>query len=353
MKKHILSVRLQSLIFPGLSLVVALLFMLLLPDTLNEYLYKGKIYPVLRTMLNGLFGYSPFPAFFLLFFAILLYFVAIVFYAWKEKAFLKGGIRILALLTMLLSAFFWLWGIHYSLPSPTVDIRSDQIEIRSKDVLKTIDKALAHRYLISRDTDAIPPEWPHNLEQELKLKQLQWLHKGIALLGYPPLKAALQVRYWPKGSLLRVGVSGIYLPFTGEPTMDRALHALRMPSTALHELGHSMGFTGEGDCNLIAYLAGMQSDNPFVRYSALLERLRDELYLLAMTDFEAYEAVKSAIPEAINSDMMSIRMHHSKYKGKLTNVGYWMNDQYLKSLGVEDGIDDYWNWILKLKKLNM
>jgi hypothetical protein len=353
MKKHILSASLQSLIFPGLTIIAALVFMLLLPEAWVEHFYKGQLYPLVRTMLNVLFGYSPIPAIFFIAAVILIYILAVVFYAWKGRAFRKGAIRILNLFIIILSAFFWLWGIHYSLPSPTVDVRSDKIEIQAEDVLQTMEKALSFRRLVLQDTDSISPEWPVLLEQELQRNHLQWLHEGIALLGYPPLKAAIKVRYWPKGTLLRVGVSGIYLPFTGEPTMDRALHVLRMPSTALHEWGHSMGFTGEGDCNLIAYLAAMQSDNAFVKYSALLERMRDEMYLLAMMDFEAYEEVKTAIPDAINSDMMSIRMHHSQFRGKLTNVGYWMNDQYLKSLGVEDGIDDYWNWILKLKKLNM
>jgi hypothetical protein len=353
MKKHILNARLQSLFFFGMTLVAALIFMYLLPESWVEHIYKGQLYPLVRTVLNGVFGYSPIPAIFIIIALILIYLVAVIFYTWKERAFQKGGIRILSLLTVILSAFFWLWGIHYSLPSPTVDIRSDKILIQGQDVAKTIEMALSERREILSDTDSVSPEWPLHIEQELQANHLKWLHDGIAILGYPPLKAALRVRYWPKGSLLRVGVSGIYLPFTGEPTMDRALHALRMPSTALHEWGHSMGFTGEGDCNLIAYLAAIQSDNAFVRYSALLERLRDEMYLLAMLDFKAYEAVKSSIPEAINSDMMSIKTHHGQYRGKLTNVGYWINDQYLKSLGVEDGVDDYWKWIIKLRKLEL
>lgn len=353
MKRHILGARLQSLTFPALTLALSLILMLMLPESWMEVFYKGLLYPSVRTILNGLFGYSPVPAIFVIIALILTYFFGVCYFAWRERAFGKGGIRILAILIMILSSFFWLWGIHYSLPSPTVDIQSDRIAVESEDVLKTIDMALTARRELFHDTDSISPDWPSHLEQDLHQNQTQWLHEGIALIGYPPLKAALKVRYWPKGTLLRVGVSGIYLPFTGEPTMDRGLHALRMPSTALHELGHSMGFTGEGDCNLIAYLAAMQSDNPFVRYSAQLERLRDELYLLAMTDFEAYQAVKFAIPEAINKDMLSIRMHHNQYKGKLTNVGYWMNDQYLKSLGVEDGIDDYWKWVIKLQQLEM
>jgi len=351
MKQHILKARLQSLLYPALCLLAALLFMWLCPEAWNGYVYKDKVYPVVRTLLNTLFGYSPVPAFSILFLGVFSYVIAVLFFSVKERSFYEGAIRLVALVFIILAAFFWLWGIHYSLPSPTVDIDSEQMEILASDVEATIEKSLETRRAFVNDSDSITPEWSFEVVEDMQRHYQLWHDKGLAILGYPSLKAARRIRYWPKGALLGVGISGMYFPFTGEPTLDRALHMLRLPSTALHEWGHSMGFTGEGDCNLIAYLAAMQSDNSFVKYSALLERLRDELYLLAILDFETYELVKNAIPDPINRDMMSIIAHHGRYRGKLSDVGHWMNDQYLKSLGVEDGLDDYWKWVIKLRKL--
>ncbi|MEZ4685085.1 MAG: DUF3810 family protein [Bacteroidia bacterium] len=52
--------------------------------------------------------------------------------------------------------------------------------------------------------------------------------------------------------------------------MTRALHHLEVPVTAAHEMGHALGFTDEGVCNFLGYLACIDSDEPLLQYAGRL-----------------------------------------------------------------------------------
>ena len=58
-----------------------------------------------------------------------------------------------------------------------------------------------------------------------------------------------------------------------------------------------------------------------------------------------------SMPVQIMEDMYLIRKHHAQYRGRLSEFGDWMNDQYLKTNGIESGVEDYTQWILMVRKL--
>lgn len=342
----------QPMLLISVSLLIsALLLLYALPESFNQLIFRETSYPVTRSILNLLFSKLPFPGFWILIFFTL---AVIVFAIWhivqKQRRF-KGIYLAINTFMLIPAAFFWLWGLHYGISETSLQSIQASKEITSEDILWTIEKSMSTRALLCNEADSISPIWPANLQRQMEANALLWVKNTLIENSLPHQHPAGTMRYWPEGFLLRWGISGMYFPFSGEPTVDKGLHAIRVPHTILHEWAHSYGYTGEGDCNLIGYLACMKSNDPFIRYSAYLERLKDELYLMAIIDYDKYMTLKEKLPAPIKRDFRSIRQHHLKYKGRLSDTGEWMNDRYLKSMGIEDGTDNYYKWVLKLKQM--
>lgn len=314
-----------------------------------QQIYSPYLYPQIRQLLNHSFGSLPFSSVLI----ILAFILILGIYIVAKQILLKNKTLsiayLLSYILYLLVLFFWIWGFYYNdqilIPQPHIE----QYPLRQNTVLKTFHKA--ENYRTQLYTDSIYPEWNEKMLTLIEDSGRIWLTQTIEQLGKVPNQSSKQIRKWPKGFLLRWGIVGMYFPFSGESTIDGGLHAIRYPSTVLHELAHSMGFTNEGDCNLIAYLAAQKTSNSFIRYSAELERLREEMYFAAMQNSNLFDTLKKDLPQQIEKDLNQIRAYHAKYRGKLTDVGNWINDQYLKALSGENGIDEYWLWVIKLQIL--
>ena len=65
-------------------------------------------------------------------------------------------------------------------------------------------------------------------------------------------------------------ITGVYTFFTGEANLNVNFPDYTLPFTAAHELAHQRGIAREDEANFIAFLVCMESDDPYIRYSALL-----------------------------------------------------------------------------------
>ena len=72
----------------------------------------------------------------------------------------------------------------------------------------------------------------------------------------------------------RLGLSGFYMPFTGEPNFNDAQPDFDLPYVIAHEKAHQRGFAREDEANFIAFLVCVNSTDPYLRYSGYLNALR-------------------------------------------------------------------------------
>ena len=68
-------------------------------------------------------------------------------------------------------------------------------------------------------------------------------------------------------------MKGYYFPFSMEANINFVMHPLNRPATMCHELAHLRGYIYEDEANFIAYLACIQSEDLYVRYSGYLSVL--------------------------------------------------------------------------------
>ncbi|MCO5232623.1 MAG: DUF3810 family protein [Chitinophagales bacterium] len=339
----------KFVLFSVILFFITIFLFVLPPQYFIQPIYSSYLYPIIRAFLNYTFGALPFSSVFIVLSVIIFIGLFIIIRQIILKNIYLFIAYFISYILSLLTIFFWIWGFNYNAHILVPQPHLEQFPLKQSTVLKTFSHAAFYRSQIH--SDIILPKWDKKTLQLVEDSGRIWLTQAIELLGQQPNKSSNRIKNWPDGFLLRWGIVGMYFPFSGESTIDGGLHALRYPSTALHEWAHSMGYTNEGDCNLIAYLAAQRSSNAFIRYSAEIERLREEMYFMAMQNPNKYDSLKNELPEQIEKDLNQIRAYHAKYRGKLTEVGNWINDQYLKTLSGENGIDEYWLWVIKLQIL--
>ena len=106
---------------------------------------------------------------------------------------------------------------------------------------------------------------------------------GLNFTGKPRTK-----EFYPAGFMRKMGIMGIYFPFTGESYIDPAIHVLEKPITVAHEMAHSYGVTNEGEANFIGWVICSNSDDPLLQYSGQLRLLRYQMNDLYRMSKELY-----------------------------------------------------------------
>ena len=106
------------------------------------------------------------------------------------------------------------------------------------------------------------------------IKELKKAMHGLSeefprLSGYYPRPKGLKASV----IMYETGLIGIYFPFTMESNYSTYLAQVHFPATVCHEYSHLKGYMFEDEANFLAFLACMQSDNDFVRYSGFINAL--------------------------------------------------------------------------------
>ena len=99
-------------------------------------------------------------------------------------------------------------------------------------------------------------------------------------------------------------IMGYYVPFSMEANYNDIMYVVNLPTTLCHELSHLKGFILEDEANFIGYLACVDSEDDFFRYSAYLSvlgYLDRDFYQAAGKDREVYQS-HPAISELVLRD---------------------------------------------------
>lgn len=101
-------------------------------------------------------------------------------------------------------------------------------------------------------------------------------------------------------------MQGYYFPFSMEANYNDVMNVMKKPATMCHELSHLRGYIYEDEANFISFLACIQSEDIYFRYSgylSVLNYLENDLYKFYCEDYEGFlEAVQES--ELISVDEM-------------------------------------------------
>ena len=137
-------------------------------------------------------------------------------------------------------------------------------------------------------------------------------------------------------------ITGVYTLYTGEANINVNFPDYTLPFTAAHELSHQRGINREDEANFMAFLVSLESDDPYILYSAYQNMFEYVISALYSADKDLYFDVIGRADERIIGEMVSYNTFYDKYKeNKVADVAQAVNDSYIKASGQPNGTKSY------------
>ncbi len=137
-------------------------------------------------------------------------------------------------------------------------------------------------------------------------------------------------------------ITGVYTFFTGEANINVNFPDYTVPYTAAHELAHQRGISREDEANFIAFLVCMESDDPYIRYSACLNVYEYVISALRSADKNLYRTTYAGLPQQVRNEEVAYSKFFEKYRENVAaDISQSANNAYLQSQGSTEGTRSY------------
>ena len=144
------------------------------------------------------------------------------------------------------------------------------------------------------------------------------------------------------GLMSRLGISGIFVPFTGEPTVNTGPPDVAVAFTAAHEKAHQRAITHEGEASFAAYLAlSRQRRHPYLSYAASFYAARHLLAAVRNADAEDRDRAWAALGPGPRRDLDALNAFWAQHRGMVRGAARRVNDSYLRTMRIPDGARSY------------
>jgi len=318
------------------------------PELVEEH-YSAGLFPRVRDALRGVAGALPFHLSEVL---LLLVLVTVLLALPRALAARVRGsrslrnqaahalTRVLAAAGLIYALFLVSWGlnharepyaVHAQLENSAVD--RDDLE----DVLRwLVAECNALREQVEPEDLALRPG-PGGVDPRLLAGYAALAADVPALAGGEPLLR----QAFLSPALSRLGISGIYSPFTAESHVNGEISWWVLPFASAHELAHFKGFAREDEANFIAWQACRRSPDPAIRYAATLVALSFTTGAVREYDWLQAEVLRFDLSEAVLEDLDLNRKFWASKRTVVTEVAEASNDVYLKSQGQAAGLKSY------------
>lgn len=318
-----------------------------------ETVYSRGVFSGIRWIWDFTFGLFPVPLLYIVLFLFVIWIAGKIYrrikkqynpfpLGWKTRI-TYAFLNLLAAAGFIVFTFYFLWGFNYNRISLENNLNLDVTPLETTPLKQEAELALntaieARQRITGVSIDALNNSFlPQKLESEIRKN----LVKVIKDMGYPAPGRIRIRQMWPGDLLMRFHVSGIYIPFLGEGYTAGKLTAVEKPFTLAHEMAHGLGFADEGSANFLAYLACESSENPMLQYSGRLAYWSYIAGEIAALSREEYIDLAQRMSPGMISDLKQISENWRQYRGTLAKIGEKVNERYLKSQGVKEGLRSY------------
>lgn len=315
------------------------------PNVIEKF-YSTTFNKFLRQALSSITGLFSFslaePLVFILLIILLGSFVVLIVKI-RKGGFAGQLLNILTYLSTLYVLFMLLWGFNYN--RLTFDIIG-KIEVKKSSMQELynlneslIERANNLREKVVEDTDGvmnIPGGYKDIFNRaHIGYEKASEVYKELGG-NYGPPKPVLLSKY-----MSYTGITGIYMPYTGEANVNINVPSLDLPATAAHEMAHQRGFAREDEANFIAYLTCTMHEDADFQYSGVMLALIHSMNALGDNDIELFRTLTKKYSSGLIRDLQYEREFWSKYEGRIEKAADQVNNSYLKSNGESDGIESY------------
>jgi hypothetical protein len=160
------------------------------------------------------------------------------------------------------------------------------------------------------------------------------------LAGTSPGRLGRAKPVYSSGVMSRLGLSGFYMPFTGEPNFNAAQPEFDVPYVIAHEKAHQRGFAREDEANFLAFVICIKSTDAYVRYSGYLNALKVVGAFVA-SDPDFYRGLLTRVGEGPRNDLRVRAAFWARHQGPARAVAARVNNSYLKANRIGSGAKSY------------
>lgn len=263
-------------------------------------------------------------------------------------AFTRGALRLSQDVGVLVFLFYLLWGVQYTRPGLEAHLGIEQAgEVTAPEL-----RALAQQAVDLTNTVYEELHGSSDIGEPTRAPDLTDIVPSLEL-GWDRIRADLDLPARVAGShgspkrilatplVKRLGVSGIYFPYTGEALVLGDLPGVLLGKDLGHEMAHQRGFSSESDANVLGTLVAARSSDPLARYSAysfLQRQLVTALQRVSSSD--AQEVVAGRAP-GVRRDLADLSAYWRPARTRVGAAAARVNDAMLRTHGISEGVASY------------
>ncbi len=321
---------------------LVLLQVLSLFPNVVERVYSTGIFPVISSLMRLMFGWIPFSVGDILYGLLIFWLMSRIYRHRKNITWRNSVLATLSSLSVFYLLFNLSWGLNYH----RVDLH-DKLDIGteySNDDLLAFTRGLIER------TNALHVEItadsakkvivPHSNEKifELNVKGYEKLSKRLDFLEYGTPSNKNSIISLP---LTYMGFAGYLNPFTHESNVNALLPRYSLPMTSAHEMAHQIGYASESEANFIGYMAALENDDPYIRYSALTTALRYCLSNWEARNPELMLELLGTVNDGVRANFRESRDFWARYESFIETGFHLFYDNFLKINSQDEGLESY------------
>lgn len=314
--------------------------------------YVNGIYPYISITLRWFSSIFPFAIGDLLYALLIIYILYLIlkfFWRIKKVGWVKADriqlpIAIINTFLIFYISFKLLWGINYSRPSISTQLKISDEKYTVKELV------ILGNYFIDKTNKTYTQTSSKTSYNITELKQQSVLAyqksaKQNLFFKYkvPSVKSVLNAFI-----ISKIGIEGYYNPFSGEANLNMKLPTWVLPFVSCHEIAHQLGVAREDEANLVAYLVGRNSNDMSLQYSVNYNMLRYILFEISIKSPEDYIKMRDKISPGVLADFKKENEFWAKYNDDMSNYMNITFDKFLKFNNQESGIESYQNIVVWL-----
>lgn len=347
---HVSGVKRKLIEIAVLGIILVVIFNVQRFPDFVEKQYALQLYPSIRNGFLCIFNYIPFSVGDIFYVSLI---VAFLIALWQigrvlmKREFKIAGRYFLTLIVRIQSltvVFYVFWALNYFRVPAQERLKLNNYDYNETQLLEVasllIDSANSARAglkisdLVVSTADIINPA----------------LTAISSLSNFDPPQHPIRPSVKPSmlsPMISYLGTAGYYNPFTGEAQFNNDMPVFARPFVACHELAHQMGFGAEDEANFAGFIAGKNSDNQLLKYSAYYVATQEFMNEAWRIDSTAFKTLKGKISEAVLHDFRTEQEYWTRYQGTARQISSVFYDNYLKANKQPGGLKTY-NRMIKL-----
>jgi hypothetical protein len=313
------------------------------PAYIEKY-YSGGLYRLIGSLWHFLLSWAPFSVGDV-FYAVLIAFLIKGLFSFianlgrmQWRKLLVNFLKLIIGLQIFICAFYLLWGLNYSRPPAAEVLQLPDSSYNTAQLVSIthllIDSANKQRSLLT-STDSQNSNKTIFKSAVKAIKDISALHVAFKTY-YPAAKPSL---FTPVINYM--GTAGYFNPFSSEAQINYSMPTVNKPLTACHEMAHQMGFAREDEANFIGFLAGINSADRLLRYSAYYLAMQEFLQQIHRRDTVAFNRLKAQMSTPVKDDIKAERLYWQHYQSRLSYFLGIFYDGFLKVNKQPEGIRTY------------